>query len=248
VPDLLEVPPVDLLSGPLGGRVVLLTGAGLSTDSGIPDYRGPGAPVRRPMTFQDFVGHGDNQRHYWARAHLGWSRMGSAEPNDGHRALTRLETAGRVSYLITQNVDGLHERAGTRQVLRLHGSIWCVRCVKSCVHGTSREVRDVPSVPLPPRCVCGALLRPDVVWFGEALDPAVLSAAETAAASAEVLLVIGTSSQVYPAAGLIPHARAGGALVVEINPEPSAANVDVRLTLPADEALSRLDHTITRGA
>ena len=114
--------PADLATL-LGDRTVVLTGAGLSTDSGIPDYRGPGAPVRMPMTFQDFVASGENQQRYWARAHLGWSRMGAAEPNEGHRALARLEALGRVRFLITQNVDGLHERAGHQQLVALHGRI-----------------------------------------------------------------------------------------------------------------------------
>ncbi len=109
--------------------MVVLTGAGLSTDSGIPDYRGPGAPVRMPMTYQDFVATPDNRRHYWARAHVGWSRMGSAEPNEGHRSLARLEAAGRVSFLITQNVDGLHEGAGQRRMVALHGRISEVVCL-----------------------------------------------------------------------------------------------------------------------
>ena len=149
--------------------------------------------------------------------------------------------------LVTQNVDGLHERAGTRHVLRLHGSIWHMRCLRSCAQGGSREVLDVPLTPLPPRCTCGALLRPDVVWFGEPLDEHVWSAAESAASGADVLLSIGTSSLVYPAAALIPLARAAGALVVEINPEPSAGDVDVRLALPADEALTRLDDHLSRS-
>ncbi|MET0837586.1 MAG: Sir2 family NAD-dependent protein deacetylase, partial [Marmoricola sp.] len=113
----------------LAGRTVVLTGAGLSTDSGIPDYRGPGAPVRMPMTYQDFVASHENQQRYWARAHLGWSRMGGAEPNAGHRALARLEQLGRVHFLITQNVDGLHERAGQRSMVALHGRISEVVCL-----------------------------------------------------------------------------------------------------------------------
>jgi NAD-dependent deacetylase len=114
------------------------------------------------------------------------------------------------------------------------------------MRGASREVRDVPLTPLPPRCACGALLRPDVVWFGEALDPDILADAERRAATADVFLAIGTSSQVYPAAGLIPLARAAGALVVEINPEPSAGGVDVRLGMSADDALVAIDALIER--
>ena len=108
---------------------MVLTGAGLSTDSGIPDYRGPGAPVRMPMTYQEFVSGPASQQRYWGRAHVGWSRMRRAEPNDGHRALARLEALGRVGLLVTQNVDGLHERAGSRAVVALHGRICDVVCL-----------------------------------------------------------------------------------------------------------------------
>jgi NAD-dependent deacetylase len=151
--------------------------------------------------------------------------------------------------VITQNVDGLHERAGTRHVRRLHGSIWRLRCVRGCPAGGSREVLEVPLAPLPPRCECGAVLRPDVVWFGESLDPAVLDAAVDDAQRADVFLTIGTSSQVYPAAGLVPLAHAAGALVVEINPEPAASAdaVDVRLMMGADEALVALDALMGHG-
>ena len=115
----------------------MLTGAGLSTDSGIPDYRGPGAPVRMPMTYQEFVSGPASQQRYWGRAHVGWSRMRRAEPNDGHRALARLEALGRVGLLVTQNVDGLHERAGSRAVVALHGRISDVVCI-DCRRVTGR--------------------------------------------------------------------------------------------------------------
>ncbi len=125
------------LSEALAGRLVVLTGAGLSTDSGIPDYRGPGAPVRMPMTYQEFVSGPASQQRYWGRAHVGWSRMRRAEPNDGHRALARLEALGRVGLLVTQNVDGLHERAGSQAVVALHGRISDVVCI-DCRRVTGR--------------------------------------------------------------------------------------------------------------
>ena len=111
------------------GRTVVLTGAGLSTDSGIPDYRGPGSRPRTPMTYQEFVSGPQQQQRYWARAHLGWSRMGRAEPNAGHHALARLEARGMVDFLITQNVDGLHEAAGHRSLVALHGRVSDVVCL-----------------------------------------------------------------------------------------------------------------------
>jgi NAD-dependent SIR2 family protein deacetylase len=175
--------------------VLALTGAGVSTDSGIPDYRGPGSPARTPMTYQEFVSGPAAQQRYWARSHLGWSRMTGAVPNAGHRALARLEAAGRVGMVITQNVDGLHEAAGSRSLCALHGRIADVVCL-GCRGRTSRaalherlrdlnpgwaerhagaEVRpdgdvdldDVAGFAVPACAACGGVLKPDVVFFGE---------------------------------------------------------------------------------
>ena len=174
---------------------VALTGAGLSTDSGIPDYRGPGAPVRMPMMFSEFVSGPEAQQRYWARSHLGWSRMKRALPNDGHRALAALEAAGRTRLLITQNVDGLHEAAGSRRLCALHGRIADVVCL-GCRVRTSRaalhrrlaelnpgwsdrhaevevrpdgdvELEDTSGFTVPGCSRCGGVLKPDVVFFGE---------------------------------------------------------------------------------
>jgi NAD-dependent SIR2 family protein deacetylase len=176
-------------------RFVALTGAGLSTDSGIPDYRGPNAPARMPMTYGEFVSGPTAQQRYWARSHLGWSRMTRALPNDGHRALAALEAAGRMSFLVTQNVDGLHEDAGSRAMCALHGRIAEVVCLgcrcitsRAALHAqladlnpgwsdrhTDVEVRPDGDVELAntagfvvPGCrTCGGVLKPDVVFFGE---------------------------------------------------------------------------------
>ncbi|MGH3425234.1 MAG: Sir2 family NAD-dependent protein deacetylase, partial [Nocardioidaceae bacterium] len=113
-----------------GRSIVALTGAGVSTDSGIPDYRGPGSPPRHPMTYQEFVSGAAAQRRYWARSHVGWGRMSQAEPNAAHRVLREMETSGRLAGLITQNVDGLHERAGHQGVVALHGRIGDVMCLR----------------------------------------------------------------------------------------------------------------------
>ncbi|WP_440713560.1 Sir2 family NAD-dependent protein deacetylase [Gordonia sp. FQ] len=130
------------LAGFLAGRCTLaLTGAGLSTPSGIPDYRSPGAPPRTPMTIGQFLGSADFRRHYWARNHLGWRHMDATEPNDAHRALARLEAAGLISGVLTQNVDMLHLKAGSRTVLDLHGSYGRVICL-DCGHRVSRHVLD----------------------------------------------------------------------------------------------------------
>lgn len=193
VPDEADLRTVlDLLAG---RSFVALTGAGLSTDSGIPDYRGPNSPARMPMTYSEFVSGPQAQQRYWARSHLGWSRMKQAVPNDGHRAVTVLEEAGRLRLLITQNVDGLHEAAGTRSMCALHGRIADVVCL-GCRELTSRaslherldslnpgwsdrhadvEVRPDGDVDLSetsgfqvPGCSsCGGVLKPDVVFFGE---------------------------------------------------------------------------------
>ncbi|TSE00017.1 NAD-dependent protein deacetylase [Skermania sp. ID1734] len=120
-----------------GRRTVALTGAGISTDSGIPDYRGPDSPPRNPMTYQQFIGDPGFRRHYWARNHLGWRHMDAAVPNAGHRALAALERAGRVAAVITQNVDMLHTKAGSRNVIDLHGTYAQVRCL-ACSHRLSR--------------------------------------------------------------------------------------------------------------
>jgi NAD-dependent SIR2 family protein deacetylase len=175
--------------------LLALTGAGMSTDSGIPDYRGPGSPNRTPMTYQEFVAGLDAQRRYWARSHLGWSRMGRATPNAGHDAVAALETRGRLTLTITQNVDGLHESAGSRNLCALHGRVADVICL-GCRATTSRRAlaarldalnpgwsaahADVASRPdgdvdleetagfVVPGCDdCGGVLKPDVVFFGE---------------------------------------------------------------------------------
>ena len=188
----------DVLAFLHGRPLVVLTGAGLSTDSGIPDYRGPNAPARMPMTYGEFVSGPEAQRRYWARSHVGWSRMGTARPNDGHHALARLEAGGRVDLLITQNVDGLHEAAGSR-ALALHGRISDVICL-SCRTVSSRralqdrleqlnpgyaaahaealvrpdgdvELDETEGFVLPGCADCDGPLKPDVVFFGENVPP-----------------------------------------------------------------------------
>jgi NAD-dependent SIR2 family protein deacetylase len=178
-----------------GTAFVALTGAGMSTDSGIPDYRGPGSVSRAPMTYQEFVSGPEAQQRYWARGYVGWGRMGHAEPNAGHTALAGLEAHGICRAVITQNVDGLHERAGSRRLVALHGRIADVVCL-GCGDRTSRvalqqrmtaanpgwlerhasapvrpdgdvETDDTTDFVVP-RCLrCGGVLKPDVVYFGE---------------------------------------------------------------------------------
>lgn len=139
---------IDRLRSLLDGKqIVALTGAGISTDSGIPDYRSPGAPARTPMTLDMFLSSPDFRRHYWARNHLGWRHMDAAAPNDAHRALTTLQRQGRLTGVITQNVDMLHTKAGTRSVLELHGCYGRVRCLgcgwQISRHGLARRLEDM---------------------------------------------------------------------------------------------------------
>jgi NAD-dependent deacetylase len=168
------------------------------------------------------------------------TKLAGAQPNPGHLALVELENRKPRFTLVTQNVDGLHERAGSRQVIKLHGDIWLVRCV-AC----GREERDerTPLPALPPRCErCGGLMRPAVVWFGEPLPRDAWDRAEEATRRAEVFLVIGTSAVVYPAAGLVPLAKSSGARVIECNMEetPFSSALDRSFRVRAGDVLPQL--------
>jgi NAD-dependent deacetylase len=206
-------------------RVCVLTGAGISAESGIPTFRGAGG-LWREYRAADLATPGAFERDpklVWEW--YDWRRgvVKAARPNAGHDALAEYERRRPDGFtLVTQNVDGLHERAGSRAVERLHGSLWRVRCT-----GCGRDVEDerAPLPELPPRCgECGALLRPGVVWFGEMLPEAALEAAVAAASSCEVMLVVGTSAVVYPAASLAPLARRAGARLIEVNVEETPAS------------------------
>jgi len=223
------------------GSVAVLTGAGLSAESGIPTFRGPGG-LWRTYRAEDLA----TPQAFARDPHLSWEwynwRRGiiaAAEPNAGHGALAELERRMPRLTLMTQNVDGLHDRAGSRRILKVHGDIWTLHCT-AC----TREWRDPrASLPeLPPRCECGGLARPGVVWFGEGLPEEVWSAAVEAARAAQVLLVIGTSALVYPAAGLVPLAQSAGAKVVEINvaETPVSEMVDLSWRASATTALPQL--------
>ncbi len=223
------------------GVIVGLTGAGVSAESGLATFRGPGGmwEGRDPMglaTPEAFAEDPDLVWRFYA-----WRRQqaAAARPNAAHRALAALERAREDSMLVTQNVDGLHERAGSRRLVRLHGSLWRLRCTRE-----DREFDDLRADlgPLPPRCDCGGLLRPGVVWFGESLPPEALARAEQAVREARLLIVAGTSSLVYPAAALPGVARERGAYVVEVNPEktPLTASADEHLAGPAGEVLPAL--------
>lgn len=229
-------------------RVAVLAGAGVSAESGIPTFRGAGG-LWRNFSAQELAtpeAFARDPRLVWEW--YDWRRglIAEAQPNAGHRALAELELrkrdwpGGRGSFtLITQNLDGLHERAGSRDIVRLHGDIWQVRCV-GCGHEERNEC--VPLSELPPRCECGALLRPGVVWFGEPLPADEWERAEQACRRAQVFLVVGTSGVVYPAAGLADRARRAGAKLAIVNPEPTPLDrlADYVLRGKAGEILTRL--------
>ncbi|MGH3357675.1 MAG: NAD-dependent protein deacetylase [Nocardioidaceae bacterium] len=226
-----------------GRSIAVLTGAGISTDSGIPDYRGPDAPLRRPMTYQDFVSGQQAQQRYWARAHVGWGHMSAASPNAGHRALRRMEAAGRVAGLITQNVDGLHEAAGQRRLIALHGRIADVVCL-ACGNRTDRadlherlarlnpgyaereaeiapdgdaELESVQGFVVATCELCGGVLKPDVVFFGENVPRERVQAAAEIVDAAGALLVVGSSLQVMSGLRFVRRAAKAGRAVVIVN-------------------------------
>lgn len=211
------------------GRVTVLTGAGISTDSGIPDYRGPnGLWTRDPLaqrlgTLQAYLDDPEARRRAWRgrREHGAWR----AEPNPGHRALVDLERTGRLVALLTQNVDGLHQRAGSAPglVVELHGTIWFAECLACAARTPMPEELDRVAAGEPdPACRrCGGILKSATVSFGQPLDRAVLSGAVAAARAAEVFLVVGSSLTVQPVAGLCRVAVDAGAALVIVNASPT---------------------------
>jgi NAD-dependent deacetylase len=221
--------------------ILVLTGAGVSAESGLSTFRGPGGlwEGRDPMSLATPEAFREDPHTVWRFYAWRRAQAAAALPNPGHLALAALEAAHEDLLLVTQNVDGLHERAGSRRVVRLHGTLWRLRCVGP---GHESEDRRLDLGELPPRCACGALLRPGVVWFGEALPGEALTDAERAARRARLVLVAGTSSLVHPAAALPALARRSGAYVVEINPErtPLSGEADERLAGPAGKVLPAL--------
>jgi NAD-dependent deacetylase len=231
-------------------RVTVLTGAGVSTDSGIPDFRGPqGVWTRNPQAARtadiaSYVADPEVRRQAWRgrRDHPAWT----AQPNAGHRALVDLERAGRLRALLTQNIDGLHQRAGSSPhlVVELHGTVWEVACL-SCSARTSMadELARVDAGDPDPSCRrCGGILKSATVSFGQQLDPDVVSAAVEAAGDCDVFLAVGSSLTVQPAAGLCGVAASSGARLVVVNaqPTPYDAIADAVLREPIGRALPAL--------
>jgi NAD-dependent protein deacetylase/lipoamidase len=222
-------------------RITVLTGAGVSAASGVPTFRGAGGLWKNRQAQQLATPEAFAQDPVLVWEWYAWRRqvIAGCQPNAAHHTIARWSERPGFT-LITQNVDGLHERAGTRGVVRYHGSIWTLKCGGTCGQADWDDLR-VPLDPFPPICPsCGALARPGVVWFGESIPPHAARAAQ-AATACDAFLSIGTSAVVYPAAALVAEARARGAFTVEINPETTAAAVDVALAMPAEEALPLLD-------
>lgn len=259
----------DLLSD---GQVLVLSGAGLSTESGIPDYRGPSGALRRatPMTYQAFTGSLTARRRYWARSHLGWRLIARAAPNDGHRAVSELQGAGLLCGVVTQNVDGLHGAAGTRDVLELHGNLDRVICL-DCRRVSPRQelddrlraanrawsatvlgVNPDGDVELaddqldgfrPVDCThCAGILKPDVVFFGEAVPRDRVDRAFALVEQAGCLLVLGSSLTVMSGYRFVLRAAKLGVPVAIVNQgvtrgDPQAA---VRIDQPLGDVLPEL--------
>ena len=226
-------------------RVVALTGAGISAESGVPTFRGEAGLWRqyRPEELATPQAFAHDPKVVWEW--YDWRRglIGACQPNPAHQALADMESRLPDFTLITQNVDGLHRLAGNQHVLELHGDIWRLRCTHQ---GTNLVDRAAPLPEIPPRYAeCGALMRPDVVWFGEALPGDVLEDAFAASAVCDVVLVIGTSAVVQPAATLPLIAIENGAALVEINPQPTPLSdyADLTLRQPAAQALPELWQT-----
>nr|WP_231880288.1 Sir2 family NAD-dependent protein deacetylase [Microbacterium sp. H83] len=244
-----------------GRRIALLTGAGISTDSGIPAYRGEGARTRAdPMTIQRYLGDEAARRRYWVGGHLGWRAFARAEPNPGHIALAGMEASGLVSGVITQNVDGLHLRAGSSHVIEVHGTMRRVTCLHC---GQVFDRRDIaaqiedlnPWITVPenvrlgpdgdvlpestdgfvvPTCtVCGGMLKPDVVFFGEYVPQDRFRAAESLLRSSDAMIVAGSSLVVNSGVRLVERARRRSIPLVIINREPTRADVWADVTIAA---------------
>lgn len=255
-------PALDALSG---RSLLVITGAGVSTDSGIPDYRGPGAAVRQPMTYQEFIGSAERRSHYWSRNQIGWRLMLRSAPNAAHEALARLETAGAVRGIITQNIDRLHQQAGAFEVLDLHGRFDRVRCLQcDCLIPRQRwsqlldeanpeaaarapEPGDIDFAPdadaevayaghryeVPDCPVCGGIIKPDVVFFGESARPQDVAHAWSWTTAAQAVLVLGSSLTVHSARRFVRRAVRDDKPVVIVNHGQTRSDRDAQVKIDA---------------
>ncbi|MFE2142256.1 NAD-dependent protein deacetylase [Streptomyces sp. NPDC059456] len=267
-PGTTDVAPVaDVLSA---GGVLVVSGAGLSTESGIPDYRSEGGSLRRhtPMTYQDFTGSAQARRRYWARSHLGWRTFARARPNAGHRAVAAFGRHGLLAGTITQNVDGLHRAAGSDGVVELHGGLDRVVCLSCGAVRPRRELatrleeanplfepvaaginpdgdadltdEQVGGFRVVPCTLCGGILKPDVVFFGEAVPPGRVERCRELVREAASLLVLGSSLTVMSGLRLVRQAAEAGKPVLIVNRDPTRGDqyAVTRVELPLGAALT----------
>jgi NAD-dependent SIR2 family protein deacetylase len=234
-----------------GRKILALTGAGISTDSGIPDYRGAGRTPRHPMTYDSFMGSPEARIRYWSRSFVGWNRIGEAKPNQGHFALAAAEKSGLLSSVITQNVDQLHQKAGSRNVIDLHGRLDQVRCMGCGLQMSRYQMDDLLTAANPlvtkdvaieftpdgdaeieategfsvPACPsCGGILKPDVVFFGESVPVERVAEAMQRLDQAQALLVAGTSLAVNSGLRFARRAAKAGIPIVIVNIGPTKAD------------------------
>ncbi|MEU8842215.1 NAD-dependent protein deacetylase [Streptomyces roseus] len=281
-PTLSWTPPVGLRPGttdpePVAealrdGDVLVLSGAGLSTESGIPDYRGKGGSLSRhtPMTYQEFTDSAQARRRYWARSHLGWRTFGRARPNAGHRAVAAFERRGLLSGVITQNVDGLHQAAGSEGVVELHGSLERVVCLSCGTFASRRAVArrladanpgfepvaaglnpdgdadltdaQVGDFQVVPCARCAGVLKPDVVFFGESVPPQRVLRCREMVDEARSLLVLGSSLTVMSGLRFVRQAARAGKPVLIVNHDPTRGDEHAltRVALPLGPTLTAL--------
>jgi NAD-dependent SIR2 family protein deacetylase len=267
---------IDQAAELLSGRtIVMLTGAGISTDSGIPDYRGEGAPVRIPMTFQQFMVDEQYRKRYWAGSHLGWRHFDSATPNAGHLAIAELEAAGIVNGVVTQNVDGLHLRAGSQRVVDLHGTmdrVLCLDCGQTFARSDigKRISAANPWIESPeaaalspdgdadvtafddfvtPECsVCGGILKPDIVFFGEFIPIEKFNEAAALIRRAGALVIAGSSLVVNSGIRLLELASRRRTPIVVINRglTKGDARAAIKIEGGTSETLLALQERLTR--
>ena len=247
-----------------GKKIFALTGAGLSTDSGIPDYRGEGRIARHPMTYDIFMSSFEAQQRYWARSYVGWSRIAQAKANPGHFALASAEAQGQLSFLVTQNVDGLHQQAGSKRVVDLHGRLDRVICL-SCKEIISRtdmdqlleqlnpEISKNPMVEFTPdgdaevdgtenfkvpNCACGGKYKPDVVFFGESVPSDRVEKSMQELEAADAILVAGSSLTVNSGYRFARQAAKTGKPVVIVNIGPTRADVLATAKIEANTSIA----------
>jgi NAD-dependent SIR2 family protein deacetylase len=272
--DRLEADVQELTALLAGKHATVLTGAGISTESGIPDYRGPETlrRARKPIRFQEYASSAEGRARYWARSMLGWPRFASAKPNAGHAALVELERAGAVLGIITQNVDRLHQAAGSRRVIELHGALAEVRCLRCDAPETRAHLQErlealnphlvgADALPAPDgdadlaarwcegfrvaNCLaCDGLLKPSVVFFGESVPRPIVESAYAMVEAADVLLVVGTSLAVYSGYRFVKHAHARGipVAIITLGPTRADAIASVRSDEKIGEILPRVAH------